>query len=70
MARQDHSRGKRYGQPFVRIDSDGVREFNPSHQATMFVGKHNRRAVSSVDVHPEMISATHFRDRHQVIHDP
>ena len=67
MAGQNEARGKRHSQPFMRIESDGIGLLNSPYEIAVLVREKDCRAVSSIDVEPDIIATTYFMNRKYVI---
>ena len=56
MAGQDDSGGEGHGEPFVRVDRDGVGALNAAQQRAIFVTECGGCSVSAIDVQPESVT--------------
>src|ERR1044072_2131071 len=67
IAKQQTACINRNEQPFVRIERNGIRAFEPGKQFGFALVPHNRRAVRTVNVHPQIKLARHVSNVRQRI---
>src|SRR5438128_942218 len=67
MPGEEETRGKRHGQPFVRIEGDGVGLLNSAHQAAVPVREKNSGSISAIDVEPDVIASANLVNQRNFI---
>src|SRR5215813_6689037 len=67
MASENDSAAEWHGQPFLRVDGDGVAQLDAAHKMTMGIAENDRGSVGSVEVQPEIFAAADLRDGRNIV---
>src|SRR6202158_6132227 len=67
MPGEEETCGKRHGQPLMRSESNRIGLLNSTNQAAVPVRKKHCRAISAVNVEPDVVAATNFMNPRYVV---